>query len=80
MGNGAKIVLVPDAPLQLANMPGVTSASQVGMQWLEGLSNGGDPVAYYTLWYNQGAAINSWTILEAELAPENTFYTMLLAT
>jgi hypothetical protein len=63
MGNGAKIVLVPDAPLDLRNEPTITNAFQIGLSWTEGLSNGGEPVAYYTLWYDQGN-INVWAVLE----------------
>jgi hypothetical protein len=51
-GNGAKIVLVPDAPLNLENDKDVTNAFQVGINWLEGLSNGGEEVAFYRLSYD----------------------------
>jgi hypothetical protein len=32
-GNGATILIVPDAPTNLANVPAVTSATQVGLTW-----------------------------------------------
>ena len=51
-GNGVKIVLVPNGPLNLENNPTVTNAFQIGITWWEGLSNGGEPVAYYRLSYD----------------------------
>jgi hypothetical protein len=63
-GNGAKIVLVPDAPLSLANNPAITNAYQIGLVWLEGLSNGGDPVAYYTVSYEIGSS-GSYSVVAA---------------
>lgn len=32
-GNGAILLTNPDAPLNLANVPSVTSATQVGLSW-----------------------------------------------
>jgi hypothetical protein len=32
-GNGAVIVLVPDAPNSLANDPLITSKTQIGLNW-----------------------------------------------
>ena len=33
VGNGAVLLTVPDAPLNLANEASVTSASQIGLNW-----------------------------------------------
>jgi len=53
-GNGAIILTIPDAPLSFINLPQVTSASQIGVSWVEGFSNGGTPVIDYHLYYDQG--------------------------
>lgn len=52
LGNGAIIVLIPDAPLNLVNDASVTNAFQIGLSWSEGLSNGGTVVMYYRLSYD----------------------------
>lgn len=57
---------MPNAPLNLANSPTVTNAFQIGITWQEGLSNGGEPVAYYRLSYDQGAG-GAFVTLEEEL-------------
>jgi hypothetical protein len=62
-GNGCIVVLVPDAPLFLENQPDVTSATQVGLTWVDGLNDGGKPVLDYTIEHDQ--ASGSWTTLEA---------------
>ena len=46
-GNGAKIVYPPDAPLSVSDDTLVTNAMQVGLKWLDGVSNGGTPVLDY---------------------------------
>ncbi len=33
VGSGANIVLVPNAPINFANVPSVTKASRIGMSW-----------------------------------------------
>lgn len=40
---------LPDAPLNLANVPAVTTAYQVGLTWEEGAYNGGSAVIDYTV-------------------------------
>ena len=37
----------PDAPLSLQNLAGLTTGYQIGVQWTEGLYNGGSPVLDY---------------------------------
>ena len=51
-------MLVPDAPINLANNPSVTSALQIGLTWTQGLSNNGKPVIDYTISFDQ--AIGVW--------------------
>ena len=38
---------LPDAPINLVNVPLVTTAYQVGLSWEEGAYNGGSPVIDY---------------------------------
>jgi hypothetical protein len=62
-GNGAAIVLVPDAPYQVRDNAAVTSSTQVGLTWIDGISNGGRPVIDYTLSYDQSTG--TWIELES---------------
>jgi hypothetical protein len=43
-GNGAVIIRIPDAPINLANIPSITTGSQIGLSWDEGVNNGGTQV------------------------------------
>lgn len=52
-GNGAIILTVPEAPTDLANVPAITLANQVGLTWNEGPTNGGSPVIDYKLIYGE---------------------------
>lgn len=49
-GNNAVIQLVPDAPLNFANVVEITDAFQVGLEWTEG-DDGGTPVIDWRIWY-----------------------------
>lgn len=51
-GNDAIILRVPDIPLDFSNVPEVTSATQIGLSWVEGTQNGGTPVIDYTIQYD----------------------------
>jgi hypothetical protein len=41
----------PDAPIQLNNIPQLTTGYQIGLTWLEGAYDGGSQVIDYRLWY-----------------------------
>ena len=43
----------PYAPLSLANVPSVTTAYLVGLDWTQGVYNGGSPVVDYQISYKQ---------------------------
>jgi hypothetical protein len=47
VGGAAVIVLVPDAPVSLANNPAITMGTSIGLTWVPGASNGGTPVIDY---------------------------------
>lgn len=51
-GNGATILLVPDAPLNLADNPAVTTAYVIGLVWDDGHSYGGTPIIDYRITYD----------------------------
>jgi hypothetical protein len=73
-GNGAIIIRVPDVPVNLANVPSITSGSTVGLTWEDGANNGGsevidymiaiayDDVAYSTL--DSGVAQKSFSVID----------------
>lgn len=42
---------IPDAPINLANIPAQTTAYQIGFEWVEGPYNGGSPVLDFEVWY-----------------------------
>ena len=52
---------LPDAPINLANVPAVTTANQVGLTWQEGPYNGGAPVIDYQVSFTE-VATNSYTV------------------
>jgi hypothetical protein len=41
-----------NAPINLANVPAVTTATQIGLTWSPGPSNGGTPILDYTVSYD----------------------------
>ena len=47
---------VPDAPINLVNVPSVTTAYQIGLDWDEGPYNGGSPVLDYRVSYKSTVA------------------------
>jgi len=51
-GNGGVIVLVPDAPRNLANNPSLTSNSIISFTWSDGASDGGTPILDYRITYD----------------------------
>lgn len=55
-GGGAVIVLVPDAPVSLANVPSLTRDNKIGLSWTDGPSNGGTVIIDYEVYYDQGGS------------------------
>ena len=45
------ILRIPDAPINLRNVPSATSASTIGIQWEDGVNNGGTEVLDYLIQY-----------------------------
>ena len=52
VGNGATIIAVPEAPVNLRSDGSVTSASVIGLIWEDGSTDNGDPILDYTLFYD----------------------------
>jgi hypothetical protein len=73
-GNGATVVLVPSAPVQLTNDGSITNAQQVGFFWSDGLSTGGREVLDYRVWYDQ--SLDEYVILE-ENVPTKDYTTTI---
>ncbi len=43
---------VPEAPIAVANVPEITNFNTIGLNWFEGLNNGGTSVIDYRVSYN----------------------------
>lgn len=51
-GNGATILLVPDSPIVLSDIPSVTTAYVIGLSWADGTSTGGTPIIDYRITFD----------------------------
>jgi hypothetical protein len=51
-GDGAAVVFLPEAPLNLANNAALTTDTTIGLLWFEGVSDGGRPVLDFKIWYD----------------------------
>lgn len=51
-GNGAVMIIVPDAPINLKNDPSVTNRYKIKFSWEPGFSDGGTPVLDYRVSYD----------------------------
>jgi hypothetical protein len=76
-GNGGLVKLVPDAPVNLANDPIVTSDLRIKFTWQEGSSNGGDTVLGFDIYYDQGYGSGTFILLASNVA--TTHYTTTVA-
>ena len=47
-------LVLPDAPISLANEDTTTSATKIKFTWSDGASNGGSSIIDYTIYYDQG--------------------------
>jgi len=69
-GGGPRIVLVPDAPVNLDNQAGVTTREVIGLTFEDGASSGGTTILDYRLWYDQST--DDWVVLVEQLP--TTYY------
>jgi len=59
IGNGATILTIPQAPLNLRNRAGITSATQIGLEWdlIPSIDQGGAAILYYSIFKAVGAGV-----------------------
>ena len=69
-GSGAVVRDVPDAPINLANDPTITTDKVLRFTWVDGTSDGGTPLIDYNVFYDQGTG--SFTQLATGIT--NKFY------
>lgn len=50
-GSGALIWAVPDAPIDLRNVPEQTDADQISIAWTDAANYGSTPIIDFTLWF-----------------------------
>jgi hypothetical protein len=50
-GNGAKIITLPDPPINLQDNAGVTNMIQIGLTWEDAAFDGGSEILDYRIWY-----------------------------
>lgn len=65
-GDGAIILTVPDAPIELDNNALVTTMSRIGIVWQAGIEDGGTPVIDYRVSWDQGTG--TWDIRQSGLS------------
>jgi hypothetical protein len=58
VGNGAVILTLPDAPLNLVSEEEFTTKTQIKISWQEGASNGGTPIDLYRVWVSTDLGAN----------------------
>jgi hypothetical protein len=71
------MLTTPDAPINLANVPGITTGSQIGLVWEDGAIDGGADVTDYTLSWDR--AIGSWEVLDTGVLTQSYTVTGLTA-
>jgi hypothetical protein len=52
VGNGAIIVYVPDAPINMASNTAFTTSKIISIIWNDGPSDGGTPIIDYKITYD----------------------------
>jgi hypothetical protein len=55
------VAKLPDAPLNLANVPEVTTGYQVGLTWTDGVYDGSSPVIDYQVSFTE-VSVNTYAI------------------
>ena len=68
-GNGGVILTIPDSPINVANVPSSTTATQIGLVWADGLENGGSDIIDYRVQYDQGTS--NFINLESNILTRN---------
>jgi Fibronectin type III domain len=68
-GSGAFIVLVPDAPVNLANNPSKTSKTVISFTWEDGESDGDRPIIDYRITYDK--ATSNFVVLDTGIVSKS---------
>jgi hypothetical protein len=66
VGNGALMITYPDAPINLAEDLTQRTASTIGLQWDEGLENGGSTITNYIL-SQKAEGESSFTVISSDI-------------
>lgn len=53
-GSGAIVKLSPDSPVSLTNDGTTTDDLKIRLTWTAGAADGGTPVLYYNVYYDEG--------------------------
>jgi len=67
VGDGASLIVVPDAPVDLQNNPAITDSTRIGVTWFPGSSTGGTPIIDYEISYAEEAS-SEFTVLDSAVA------------
>lgn len=71
------MLTTPDAPVNLENVPSITTGSQIGLVWKDGAIDGGADILDYTITWDR--ATGSWEIYEAGIILRQYTVTGLVA-
>lgn len=69
----------PDPPLNVVNIPGITTAYQVGLSWNDGVYDGGSPILDYLISYRLSTDTGDYTIFATDWIPRQGTVTGLTA-
>jgi hypothetical protein len=67
---------LPDAPLNVVNVPGVTTGYQVGLSWTDGAYNGGSPIIDYQISFTEDSS-NTYAIFASGITDQTITVTGL---
>jgi hypothetical protein len=67
---------LPDSPVSVINVPGTTTAYQVGLSWSDGSYNGGSPVIDYQVSFTEVSS-SSYAIFSSGILAQSTTVTGL---
>ena len=68
---------IPDQPTNLANVPANTLATQIGLEWLAPVFNGGSAILDYKVWYDNASSGVTFTEFVSGLTDLNYIATGL---
>lgn len=63
---------IPDEPTDLVNVPEMTLATFIGLDWEAPVFDGGSPVIDYRVWYDDATNGDTWSVFASGITP--TFF------